>query len=383
MKYTNKQNLPEPLVKAITKETYDKGESDYSVTELIGPPRKAEILRRHGDEIVVDVSTEIHRVMGQVVHEILERAGVPERRFAITIGDKIVSGSPDRFVGGELDDWKYTTAWRFKGENLPEDFSEQLNSYSELARENNHSVTKLTAHGILRDWSKLEMFRNRDYPRFQYVRREVEMWGRKKSGLFLRNRVILHDKAKIELPLCTKEERWARDDVWAVVKKGNKKATKLLSSPELAEQFISEQKKPRQYDIVFREGESVRCKAYCHAISFCSQGQEILKREKLRKENNTEEEVKVVTSGGGVPSTDNKELLKRLIERLSYGEAVELRFKEVEIRFGNELTETEEPPAPIVFPFCSKCGTREVESKKYPGKSYCKNCWRNEMDERR
>ena len=283
MKYTNALNLPEPLVKAIINDLYSKGESDYSVTELLTPPRVVALIRKHQNEIEVDVADEIYRLCGQLIHSLLERAGVPERRWSITVLGKTVSGKMDRFKDGVLDDWKFTTAWKFKDGTAPIEVEQQLNCYAEILRQNGHTVTELRAIGILRDFSKLEVFRNESYPRKQTVIVPVKLWTPAEAKLFLNNRVVLHEKAKQELPLCSKEERWAKDDEWAVTKKGNKRATKLLSTPELAEEFKSEQKKPLEYEIKKREGESTRCKAYCKAAAFCEQWKKI-KDDKSSKE---------------------------------------------------------------------------------------------------
>ena len=41
MKITNKQNLPESLVRAVSYSDYDRGDADISVTGLLNPPRIA------------------------------------------------------------------------------------------------------------------------------------------------------------------------------------------------------------------------------------------------------------------------------------------------------------------------------------------------------
>ena len=47
MKITNKFNVPETLVALATRDYYTKGKSDYSVTEIISPPRIQRLRRKH------------------------------------------------------------------------------------------------------------------------------------------------------------------------------------------------------------------------------------------------------------------------------------------------------------------------------------------------
>lgn len=271
MKLTNRANLPAPIVEAIRNDSYSKGEADFSVTELLRPPRIGALALRHEHELEEDASERIWALLGQVMHGVLERAGVPERRFAMSILGATVSGKPDRFKDGVLQDWKFVTAWKAKGGVIPLEYEQQLNLYAALMRLAGYEVRWLESVLILRDWSKLEMMRNEDYPRAQIVTLPSPIWTQEKAIEFLTERVQLHLNARKVLPECSKEERWAKDDVYAAVKKGNKKATRLLNNPEAAAVFISEQKKPQEFVIVKRPGENTRCEAYCPVAKFCSQ----------------------------------------------------------------------------------------------------------------
>src|SRR6202142_1696526 len=88
MKYTNKQNLPQPIVKAVTNDSYNSGDCDISVTSLLKPPQMLALERLHKDDLEEDVSDRIWSLLGQVIHGILERAeetAVAERRLYIDI----------------------------------------------------------------------------------------------------------------------------------------------------------------------------------------------------------------------------------------------------------------------------------------------------------
>ena len=72
MRYTNEQELPWPVLSAIENHRYSKGSADYSVTELLNPPRVRELKRRHYDEIEVDAADMVFALFGTVVHFILQ-----------------------------------------------------------------------------------------------------------------------------------------------------------------------------------------------------------------------------------------------------------------------------------------------------------------------
>jgi hypothetical protein len=76
MDLSNKKNLNEMLIKAITGDWYSGiGERrDYSVTELLKPAKIIHLTNRHKDEIQEDASERIFMLLGSAVHEILEKA---------------------------------------------------------------------------------------------------------------------------------------------------------------------------------------------------------------------------------------------------------------------------------------------------------------------
>ena len=76
MKYTNKNNLPEEIVRAVQQDTYSKGEASISVTGLLSAPRPNILAREHHNELVVDVSDEIWKILGTASHYIMEQANI-------------------------------------------------------------------------------------------------------------------------------------------------------------------------------------------------------------------------------------------------------------------------------------------------------------------
>ena len=247
-----------------------------SVTGLLKPPRMVALEANHGHELVEDASDRIWSLLGQAVHTILERANrtaIAERRLSMEIEGWKISGGMDLYEeNGVLTDYKVTTAWKLLGGSL-EEWAEQLNCYAELLRHNGDQVSKLQVVAILRDWSKLESKRNSKYPQSQVVNVDIPMWDPEKALAFMKDRVLLHQQARISLPECSEQERWAKKDQWAVMQAGRKSAIKICNSEEEAAKFSCEQ---THRFIVHRPGLSVRCESYCSVLNFCDQGQKLI-----------------------------------------------------------------------------------------------------------
>lgn len=289
MKLTNRNNLPQAIYEAVKADPYSRGGADVSVTQLIAPPRKVALERAHADEIVEDASERIWSLMGQSIHTILERANrtsIAERRLTMQVEGWTVSGGMDLYdEDGTLTDYKTTSAWSCKGGVKPE-WIEQLNAYAEILRTNGHAVKALKVVAILRDWSKLEARREGSYPQSQVVTFAVELWPAEKAAGFVRDRVLLHQKARQALPECTSEERWAKPAVFALMKVGGKRAVKLYDNEADARAHASVDPKNLRVDV--RPGENTRCAAYCSAADFCTQYQQL--QAQLESQAETESE---------------------------------------------------------------------------------------------
>lgn len=276
MKLTNKNNLPLPLVRAVENDEYTKGDADISVTGLLEPPLIRVLKNRYWDELEEDASDRIFSLLGQVVHKILERASeeqaLAEKRFSIICEEWRISGGMDRIVvkDGLIQDYKFVTVHKVKGKDTaPEEWVRQLNIYAEILRQNKIEVRALQIVAIFRDWSKLAAKREEDYPVNQVQVIDIPLIERELVLEYIQERVRLHQQADSgDVLECTAEERWARKDTWAVVKKGAKRAHRVCESEEAAEFVVKEMGK--DYSVVFREGESVRCAEYCPVSKFCT-----------------------------------------------------------------------------------------------------------------
>ncbi len=292
MNYTNKADLPAPLVSALTNDNYDYAAAgDISATALINPPRINQLMKRHNQEITEDVSERIWMLIGDIGHTILERSGadnvIQEERLSIELHGWTVTGKVDLIAehagAYSIQDWKFTSVWAVK--DMKPEWEQQLNIYAALAAANGFKISKLQIVAILRDWSKRQAARvnptftvqvgSTDYPPVGVVVREVPLWSEGKQAEYLSERVLLHQQARTlpddELPLCTEDERWRKPDIWAVKRKGNKRAVSggLYKSVDEAALHVGYDK---ALEIEHRPGEDTRCLHYCAVKDFCSYG---------------------------------------------------------------------------------------------------------------
>ena len=221
---SNETGLPEAIVRAIENDSYDRGCADFSVTQLLNPPRLEALKVKHSEEIVEDASTRIFSLLGQATHTILERAARPEvdmveKRFFAKFGDHVLSGQIDLLEAdtGTLSDFKVTKAYAFSkrgGSGQKYEWICQMNMQLELLRQNGLDARKLQIVGILRDWDSgcLDPANKRKfmigYPKAEIVAAEIPMWPRKQTQELILERVLAHAKAKDDLPLCNIEETW-------------------------------------------------------------------------------------------------------------------------------------------------------------------------------
>lgn len=283
MKLTNKYNLPQPVVTALTRSEYSRGDSNRSITQLIDSPRVRILRKEHDDEISEDVSDKLWAVLGNGVHKMFENSAdenhATEERLFIDVEGWTISGAIDlQQTDGDgviVKDYKTTSIWSVIYGKVEWEY--QLNCYAALVRRaKGVKVNGLRVIAIMRDWKANDAATKPDYPVSPIMEIEIPMWSEAEQDSYILKRVQLHQQAEFErltgseLPDCTDEERWAKDPTWAVIKKGNKRATKVFDKPDEAHAFATEQ--GSAFEVVFRKGESVRCAAnWCRVNEWCSQ----------------------------------------------------------------------------------------------------------------
>ena len=281
MRYTNKNNLPDPVVKALT--SYDNNEAvqGLRVTTLIDSPRISQLRKQHSSEITEDVSDLVWRVMGTAIHEVFEKAAsnayVSEERLQHTVNGTLISGAIDyQFEDdGEVDlkDYKSTSTYSITMGDKPE-WERQLNVYAYLIRHaKGLKVRSASVIAVLRDWRRADAERRGDYPQAPITEVPVTLWSDEEQDAYVTERVRLHRVAELEvdfhLPDCTPSEQWRREGSFAVHKGANKRALKLFSTKEEAQVFAGQSD---DRSVVERPATLTRCENnYCRVADFCDQ----------------------------------------------------------------------------------------------------------------
>lgn len=293
MKITNKFNVPETLVALATRDYYSKGKSDYSVTEIISPPRIQRLRRKHFEEIEQDVSDMLWMLLGTALHVVAERSEVSghtnEERLSAGINGIILSGAidlqKDEADGITITDYKFTSAWALMNDK-PE-WEQQQNIYKYLVeRVKKKPVKGLKICALIRDWSRRDAQNKPDYPQAPIQIVDIPMWTFDRTEAFIKERVEMHRDSKVsadwdeELPPCTEEERWVRSTTYAVKKDGRKTAIRVFDTQDEADALLKEMPEKDKGFIEIRKGEAVRCTGnFCGVSQWCSQYQSELKKE--------------------------------------------------------------------------------------------------------
>jgi len=298
MKITNNFGMPQPFVDFAINDKYSKGKADISVTTLIDSPKIRLMKEKHDHEIEVDAVDMVWALFGTAVHSVLENSKqsediITEERLYSTISGWVLSGAVDRQEIKDdqitIVDYKVTSVWSVIY-GKPE-WENQLNCYAYLVNDKNafnkKNVTNLKICAILRDWSRREAERKPDYPQAPIVFVDIPLWDHEKASKYIINRMALHQEAQIlydmhgDLGLCSDEDTWKKPDTWAVKKKGQKRALRVLDTEKDAKEYIEWHNKTddayikkTNLEIEFRGGEYTRCGNYCSVADFCKQKKE-------------------------------------------------------------------------------------------------------------
>lgn len=268
---TNNHNLPEPLVEAVKVKRYDSGDSFVTATGLLKPPLIHLLTDIHQDEITEDAMDRIWSLLGQIMHDILEKnttTGLSEERLFVDIAGYLVSGQFDHLSlrSSTLTDYKLTSAWSvIFGKD---EWEQQLNILDWLLYTKGYRVDRLEICAVLRDWNRREAMRNQDYPQAQCVTIPIERWTLESQEKFIAKRLAMIVAAMEHgiVPECTEDERWATPTKYAVMKKGGKRAVKLFENEVDAQQMVSTDNK---FYLETRPGENKRCEGYCAVSQWC------------------------------------------------------------------------------------------------------------------
>jgi len=278
---TNKHGVPEPLVTLASKEYYSKGTSQYSVTEIMSPPKIKRLREQYNDQIKQDVSDMLWNLLGSALHVVMERGVTDgwtmEERLYKEVDGVTVSGAIDiqqeTPEGVVIIDYKFTSAWAVMQEK--EEWQQQLNVYKWLVETvKRKKVVGLKICALVRDFNRHET--KEGYPKASIEMVDIPMWDSVKTEAYVRERLNLHRDAKVsadfgdELPACSDTDRWQSETIYAVKREGRKTAIRLFKTIEEANELAEKEK---GY-VETRLGEPKRCTGnYCGVAEWCEQYQ--------------------------------------------------------------------------------------------------------------
>ncbi len=281
MQVTNVHNLPEPLVTLARREYYSKGAAQYSVTEIMSPPKIRRMREKYDDQIVTDVSQMLWSLLGSALHVVMERgetAGwIKEERLFTEVDGVAISGAIDLQQEGEggitIYDYKFTSAWAVMQEK--EEWTQQLNIYKWLVETvKQRKVVGLKICAMVRDYSKHDL--REAYPAAPICVIDVPLWDSVKTEMYIRERLEMHRESKMradfeeDLQNCSNEERWMSETTFAVKREGRKTAIRVFKTIEEATDLAEKEK---GY-VETRLGEPKRCTGdFCGVSQWCAQYQ--------------------------------------------------------------------------------------------------------------
>lgn len=286
MKITNKFNVPDTLVALANNDTYTKGKADFSVTEIISPPRVQRLRRKHWKDMESDVSDMLWQLLGSALHVVAERGQaedcITEERLYVEVDGVTLSGAIDiQKVTPEgiiITDYKFTSAWALRQDKF--EWAAQQNMYAWMVHKaKGQKVIGIQICALIRDWVRREAQSKPDYPQAPIQVINLPLWDLEKTEQYIRDRINLHRDSKVaadfeeELPFCTEDEKWIRETKYAVKKEGRKTAVKLFDEPIAAGELAQEV----GGFVEVRKGEAVRCTGnFCGVSQWCTQYQATL-----------------------------------------------------------------------------------------------------------
>ena len=282
---TNKLNLPQPFVDAVTSD-YKPTEGRYSVTRVLGSPCEAVLLRRHGDELDGDVADSVWQIFGSAVHKILEESKetedqIKENFITVPIDEHYtLSGIFDLYDDstGTVTDWKTSSIWKIKFANF-DDWRKQTLYYCWMLNKIGFHATRGEIVALIKDHNKRDAAKDPDYPQhpvfkleWEFSYEELDEAGNEIRQWFSQV-AIAESLPDSQLTPCTPEQRWAKSDKWAVRKGKQKRALRVFDSEDAAMQYKLEHQYPtteaNKLWIEYRKGEDTKCEGYCDVRRWC------------------------------------------------------------------------------------------------------------------
>jgi hypothetical protein len=274
---TNKMNLPEALVKAVTTRRHNNP-GRLSATTLLNGMKQSILTDRHWDQLEDDVSDRFWAIFGTAVHALLEDEGAhdfTEEFMSFDMDGITVTGRIDNYnmKTSTVTDYKTASVWKVKFGDF-HDWYRQGMIYSWLLIKNGFKAERCQFIAILKDHSKTDARRDASYPQgplyvYEFAVTDpgltaIELYIDAKIAAYKQYSNLKDD----DIPPCSPEERWEKPTKYAVKKEGQKTAVRVLDSENEAQRMASDLGKGHYVET--RPGESVRCQGYCSCCEFCN-----------------------------------------------------------------------------------------------------------------
>ena len=273
MTYTNKLNLPQAFVDAVTEQEKEHQKADYSVTQLLKGSTEIALTMLHDNELVSDVSDNINVLFGSAVHSILEKHGGQDAEVYMEcdLNGHVISGKADLIESDLITDWKTCSSWKITFKDFT-DWRKQLIAYSYLHwRNTNETITNGRIVALIKDWSPTSAERDRDYPQSPVAVLNFE-WDWSEATELAVEFILKINKVEESIktnnfPPCSEEDRWHEADKWALMKEGRQSALKLYDNEADAKEACN---KPG-LSVEHRRGKDKKCDKYCDVgrCGFC------------------------------------------------------------------------------------------------------------------
>jgi hypothetical protein len=265
MKYTNKYNLPDRVIRVIQGKYKNKRPDPFrmSVTDLINEPLIRTLQIEKWDELVRDYSDFLTMVQGTALHDRYEMLADEdddcETKLENPVGNFILVGKADNKRDDYILDVKQTAVYNplYK---IP-DWTAQGNVYVWQRRVRGEEINRILIDVWYRNWQeKNKHWRN--YPPIPYEELSLKVWTQQEQDDYINSQVEFHTMASHDE--CSEQQKGIR---WEAFKNKNKTNCKVGSSFDEVQKWVNKQDKKDAYRI--EKSPPKFCIKYCKSRSIC------------------------------------------------------------------------------------------------------------------
>ena len=315
MSVTNKYGMSIPMAVMALYDEYDHNSdpSTISATSLLKPTR-ALVLGRKGTEVKdIDVMDLIPSARGTALHTHFERAWINNYKEALTklnqpeefinsivinpeelsedqfpiylekrsnkkLGNYNISGKFDLVMNGVLHDLKTCSVWAYIFDSNSKDYTLQGSIYKWL---NQDIITSdiVNIEFEFTDWSAQKAKQDSSYPQHRILQKAYPLLTIEQTEQWIANKLKEIDHylnlPNDQLPLCTSEELWAKEDIFKYYKDPNKMSRSTKNFDNAADAYARQASDGGLGVVILVPGEVKRC-GYCNALPSCTQAENLI-----------------------------------------------------------------------------------------------------------